>query len=157
MAMLIIGILAKNSITYSPIIIDIYGNDKIFVSNNSLAGYGAIIDGYYNYILGVEVGDIKNIDIIEALNKCENSGRWDTTKILDINKKYSYGGLMFQLETLKRYGIEYGYLRKDITDIEIEKIIYDKNLQIEISDKMISDGFGKQNWYNCWNKEINSF
>lgn len=85
---------------------------------------------------------------LKTLSFCESSGRSDI-KIMDSNNRYSYGAYMFQLDTFKRNGIKYEFFKSDITNKELEKLIYDPNLQEKIAHKMLLDG-GESNWYNCW-------
>ena len=90
---------------------------------------------------------------ISELNECENYGKWDDNRILDVNGKYSYGGLIYQLETFLFYGKKYKILSENITLNEAEKIIYDKDLQIRIADRMIEGGEGPKHWVSCWRKQ----
>ena len=92
--------------------------------------------------------------LIEELNQCENSGKWDRAKILDINNKYSYGGLQFQMETFLRYGKKYGILPKWMDEEIGEQIIYEREIQMAIAEKMLNDGLWRH-WFNCF-KKINS-
>ena len=89
---------------------------------------------------------------IEKLNKCENHGDWVCRKILDINNKYSYGGLQFQLATFWGMGKKYSVLPQTMTMEEAREYICDRDLQTIIATYMIKNGEGKRAWYNCWLK-----
>lgn len=74
--------------------------------------------------------------------------------MLDVNGKYSYGGLMFQSQTLLYYGKESGILPWYFTENDVLKndLIYDKETQTAIADYMIGVGKGNHAWYNCYKK-----
>ena len=104
------------------------------------------------YTLGVKVVDVDYI--IDQLNKCENFGRWDDNIVLDTNKRYSYGGLQFQMTTFISQGILYGVLPADITIEDAREIIHLEPLQREIAKGMIKDrkAHTTLGWFNCWRK-----
>lgn len=98
----------------------------------------------------VSVKETRYPDLIEKLNCCENYCKWDNKKIVDSNNKYSYGGLMFQMATFLQYGKEYEVLPEWVNESNFEHYIYDRDIQMLIAEKMITDGVGYQHWTNCW-------
>lgn len=90
---------------------------------------------------------------LHTLQFCESRGR-EVIKIMDSNNRYSYGLMMFQMETFMREGKKYGILDKGLTVTEAEKIIYNIDLQEKIAHQMLLNG-GERNWYNCWTKKMN--
>lgn len=84
---------------------------------------------------------------IDSLKSCESQNREDIT-ILDTNKKYSYGGLQFQLGTFMGYGKLYGILPEEFTDKEGLLLIHNPFVQRAIARKMLDDGLWKH-WLNC--------
>lgn len=92
--------------------------------------------------------------IINKLIQCESEGRWDI-KILDVNNRYSYGGLQFQLSTFWKFGKAYKILSDDIELSEAENLIYDSDIQIKIAEKMFEDEL-QYHWMNCYNKIKNT-
>ncbi len=78
---------------------------------------------------------------ITKLGDCESHGS-TTVRILDVNNKYSYGLLMFQMATWLHYGKDLGATRDNI---------YDPDLQRGVARTMLDAG-GWKNWYNCANK-----
>lgn len=135
----------------------IYSN---LVTNNTLvATYNPNI---YDFVTLASLDDTENYilypELISELNQCENYGRWDDNRILDSNGKYSYGGLMFQMDTFLLYGKKYKILPQSMTAEWAKTIIYDKDVQTSIANKMIQDGLGRQTWYNCWRiKELDKY
>lgn len=86
---------------------------------------------------------------LSLLEWCESGGHTNL-KILDSNNKYSYGGLMFQMDTFLTYGKKYKILSESTTVGEAEKKIYDIDIQREIAHRMLLDGlYG--NWLHCTN------
>ena len=102
-----------------------------------------------------EIVEAKQENIIDRLALCESGKdgkpRWDI-KVLDTNKKYSYGGLQFQLQTFKHYGQKYGIFG-DITDEAAERLIFREDLQRIIATKMLQDG-ETWHWKICYAKII---
>ena len=90
--------------------------------------------------------------LIEELNKCENRGLWDDNKIIDSNGRYSYGGLMFQMETFLQMGKKYGYFPDWVKEDDVKDLIYQRYMQTLIAEEMIQDGIGPTpgGWYWCW-------
>lgn len=76
-------------------------------------------------------------DWIAELHLCENRG--NTPRILDVNGKYSYGYVMYQMETWLTYSKRFGTTPENIKD---------KDLQIEVT-KYILDNGGWKNWWTC--------
>lgn len=87
---------------------------------------------------------------IKDLGWCESRNK-PHIKVMDSNDKYSYGYLQFQAETFMLYGKRYGILDKDLEFGEVENLIYDKDLQIRIAERMLADGL-HNHWKNCYNK-----
>lgn len=90
---------------------------------------------------------------LHTLEFCESRGR-EQVKIMDSNNRYSYGVLMFQMETFIREGKKYGILDENLTTKEAEKLIFSKDLQESIAHNMLLNG-GERNWYNCWKIKLN--
>lgn len=83
-------------------------------------------------------------EIISRLMECE-SQRNNNIKVLDVNKRYSYGALQFQRETLLYFSRRYG-LRTEL----MEEDLYNASLQREIAKKMIlEDKNNLRNWLIC--------
>lgn len=90
------------------------------------------------------------IDVwLDKLAMCESGGRADI-KILDSNKKWSYGILQYQRQTFIAYTRKYNLL-PSAEDDEIMNFIYDPDYQKMLAKKMIMDG-GAHHWRNCVNK-----
>lgn len=83
---------------------------------------------------------------IRKLEACEDPTGNTTIKILDVNDKYSYGVLQFQMATWLSYGKKFGTTADNI---------YDKTLQESVA-RSILDAGGWHNWYNC-TKKIGSY
>lgn len=79
---------------------------------------------------------------IEALHQCENPK--DVEKVLDTNDKYSYGYVMFQMDTWLSFGKKHGATRNNIGDNDLQRIV--------VRD-MLSKGLWKH-WYTCGKKVI---
>lgn len=75
---------------------------------------------------------------IEALASCESTGS-TTVRVLDVNGKYSYGLLQYQMSTWLRYSQAYGTSPENI---------YDAALQRTVAMHMLDAG-GWRNWTNC--------
>lgn len=95
----------------------------------------AILDPFY-----------ENQNVLDMLSKCESGNRWIV--ILDVNGKYSYGWLQWQLHSFKEYGEKYNIIQKGMSDEELRHWIGFKSLQYRIADKLLSDGNWKP-WFNC--------
>ena len=78
---------------------------------------------------------------IDKLAECESNAS-STIRILDVNKKYSHGLLMFQMGTWLSYGKEFGATKENI---------YDPELQRKVARAMLDDG-GQKHWYVCSKK-----
>ena len=89
---------------------------------------------------------------IHAIEFCESHGK-ENIKIMDSNNRYSYGVLMFQVETFLREGKKYGIIDEDTTSKQGEKLIYNVDLQEKIAHQMLLNG-GERNWYNCWKQKL---
>jgi len=87
--------------------------------------------------------------VLADLAYCESSIRPDI-RILDSNNRYSYGLFQFQAQTFLSQGQLYG-LVGDIELAEVPNIIYDPQLQLALTRKMIQDN-KQNNWYNCSKK-----
>ena len=89
---------------------------------------------------------------LTKLANCE-SGNIPSQKVLDVNDKYSYGLLQFQVETAWREGIYYGLLddTTPLTEEAMKKYLFDPLWQIKLGEKMISDN-KHRHWLNCFNK-----
>lgn len=146
MAFLLIAFLVASSQVQAPII---EYPSELAINQNALLPIAVLPVKFQ--ILGVKFEEISSetMNTIFLLNLCENSGKWDNTRILDVNGKYSYGGLQFQLETFMRFGKKYEILPDWLTEKEVikEELIYDRDLQIAIASKMLADGL----WYH-WKK-----
>lgn len=75
---------------------------------------------------------------IERLSDCENPSNDPTNTILDVNGKYSYGDLKFQMGTW----LAYHALGASTTNV------LDPVLQRKVARYMLDHG-GWRNWYNC--------
>ena len=85
---------------------------------------------------------------LDRLSRCESNNR-DDIKILDSNKKYSYGRFMYQEETFKGFVKEYKLL-PEAEDLEIMNFIYDGEFQRELTGMMLTkDRENWRHWYNC--------
>lgn len=74
---------------------------------------------------------------LERLVWAESSGR-EKIRVLDVNNKYSYGCLQFQLATFESYSTRYG-LEGDIYDCEFQKLL---------ALKMLQENYGNwKHWY----------
>ena len=78
---------------------------------------------------------------IDQLAEAE-SGNDPELKILDTNRKYSYGCLQFQLSTFRQYSREYS-LFKD-SAVNLRKEIYNCESQRKLAALMIRDDY--ENW-----------
>lgn len=78
---------------------------------------------------------------IRELEQCESTGS-TTIKVLDTNKKFSYGILQFQMATWLKFGKDYGTTAANI---------YDPELQETVARQMLDAG-GERNWLNCATK-----
>lgn len=96
-----------------------------------------------------------NLDVwLEKLAMAESNNRANI-KVLDVNGRYSYGCLQFQMATFKSYSARYGLL-DPATVTSWETHIYDCELQKEIATHMIQEK--SANWrhwgYTVLNKGI---
>ncbi len=89
---------------------------------------------------------------LKALQYCESGGRVNV-RIVDSNNKHSTGVLQFQNATFKAKGIQYGVLPKDITNEEVEKLVFNPETQELIAHYILqNEPKGESNWYNCTKK-----
>jgi hypothetical protein len=78
---------------------------------------------------------------LDKLAQKESGGRCDI-KVMDVNKRYSYGAYMFQMATWLEQGKKY--------DIHTtERNIYDCSLQRELVTKMITDNYNNWSHWEC--------
>ena len=91
---------------------------------------------------------------IHTLEFCESQGREDL-KILDSNNRYSYGVLMFQMETFLREGKKYGLVSPKLTPEQAEKtkLVYSTDLQESIANRILLAG-GESNWFTCFHTKL---
>ena len=87
--------------------------------------------------------------VLADLAYCESSIRPEI-KILDSNKKYSYGLFQFQAQTFLEQGQKYGLIG-NMEFAEIENIINDPLIQLTLTRKMIQDK-KYSHWLICSNK-----
>lgn len=87
---------------------------------------------------------------VSRLEECESQNRPNIT-ILDSNNKYSYGLLMFQLQTFINFGKKYNILPDELTSKEALLLIHNSSIQKAIATDMLEDGLQNQ-WYNCSKK-----
>lgn len=90
---------------------------------------------------------------LNRLVRVESGGK-AKIKVLDVNDKFSYGCLQFQMYTFKTYGQKYGLIPTDIQSEELEQSIYDCRLQKRIARAMILDN--SSNWKHWYNSVVNS-
>ncbi len=74
---------------------------------------------------------------IEELHSCEN--RNNRIRILDSNDKYSYGYVMFQMDTWLAFGKKFGATRENINDEELQKVV---------AESMLDKGLWRH-WRRC--------
>lgn len=73
------------------------------------------------------------------------SGGYKNLKVLDDNGKHSFGCLQFQKTTFEEFGRRYGFIAGGDN---IDKIIYDCDLQKAIAKRMIKEDRGNwRRWY----------
>lgn len=85
---------------------------------------------------------------LDKLIQTESQGRTDI-KILDVNDRYSYGCLQFQMPTFVAYGHKYGILSGNESNSNLESLIMDCSIQRAIARHMILDDTSNwRNWYN---------
>ncbi|GEM_PF-3221734 len=81
---------------------------------------------------------------IEKLIALESEGK-SNIKVLDWNGLHSFGCLQFQMDTFEEYGLKYKLLSPDD---DLDKLIYDCDLQKEITRRMILENPGNwKKWY----------
>ena len=79
-----------------------------------------------------------NLDLwLEKLATAESNNR-ATIKILDVNGRYSYGCLQFQMATFKSYSARYG-LADPATVTDWDALIFDCDFQKEVAIHMIQE------------------
>ncbi len=79
---------------------------------------------------------------IAKLHECENYN--NVEKILDSNNKYSYGYLMFQMDTWLSYGKKFGATRDNIGSSTLQK---------QVAKSMLDQGLWRH-WTNCVNIKV---
>jgi len=80
------------------------------------------------------------------------SGGDATLKILDTNRKYSYGCLQFQFHTFRQYAREYS-LFDGFDDRDLRQEIYNCDSQIRLATLMIEDDYSNwRHWRNTVKK-----
>ena len=85
----------------------------------------------------------------------KESGNRDRIKVLDVNGRYSYGCLQFQMATFKSYSTNYGIV--DPANVTSwEELIYNCSLQKQVAKRMIQEKPGNwRHWgYTVLNKGI---
>jgi|GEM_PF-2889747 len=73
----------------------------------------------------------------------KESGNRARIKVLDVNGRYSYGCLQFQMATFKSYSARYGLVDPS-TVADWEELLYDCSLQKRIAKRMIQEK--SSNW-----------
>ena len=84
---------------------------------------------------------------IKDLIQCESGGNWNA-KVLDVNNRYSYGGLQFQSKTAWIYNEKYKVL-PDLELNELPNVINDPYFQVELAKKILAENGGFKNWLVC--------
>ena len=84
---------------------------------------------------------------IKDLIQCESGGNWNA-KVLDVNNRYSYGGLQFQSKTAWVYNEKYKVL-PDLELNELPNVINDPYFQVELAKKILAENGGFKNWLVC--------
>ena len=92
---------------------------------------------------------------IDKLSTCESQDR-PAIKVLDINNKYSYGLLQFQLDTFYGFGKQYGFFPEGFTREEARLMIHIPSLQRAIAKEMLDDGLD-YHWKNCRDKKLGRY
>jgi hypothetical protein len=93
---------------------------------------------------------------LDNLAMAESNGK-DHIKILDVNGRYSYGCLQFQLGTFLSYGRKYGIVPDTLSNADLLKLIYNCSVQKEIARAMIEDNTANwRHWYTSvrYNKNV---
>lgn len=88
---------------------------------------------------------------LDKLAMAESNNTSDI-RILDVNGKYSYGCLMFQMDTFKRF---YALIssQDEPESIDYQKDIYDCSIQKNIAKAMLgANNEAWMNWYNSVKK-----
>ena len=95
-----------------------------------------------------------NTEVTLILLAEEESGTQDNIRVLDVNNKYSYGRLQFQLGTFMQYGKLYGILPDELTEAEGRLLIHNPKVQKAIARLMIENGLACKpvGWYNSCKK-----
>lgn len=96
------------------------------------------------------IANLSHYEALLSLEQCENKN--GVYRVLDVNGYYSYGALMFQLETFKRYGEKYGLISPGKTNEELRELTKNRFLQFQIANKILEDGEW-WHWTNCWKKQ----
>jgi hypothetical protein len=80
------------------------------------------------------------------------SGGDPTLKILDTNRKYSYGCLQFQFHTFRQYARQYS-LFEGLEDRDLRREIYNCESQIRLATQMIEEDYANwRHWRNTVKK-----
>lgn len=89
---------------------------------------------------------------IDSLIQLESRGN-DRIKILDVNGRYSYGCLQFQMDTFWRYGTKYNILTNADED-NLGTLIYNCDIQKTIAKAMIDENRSNwRHWYTSVTKK----
>ena len=81
---------------------------------------------------------------IDKLIALESKGK-SNAKVLDWNGLHSFGCLQFQMGTFEEYGLKYKLFS---SDDDLDKLIYNCDLQREITKRMIRENPGNwRKWY----------
>lgn len=126
-----------------------------FISNGVVISYSDAHDEPSSAAVESQKVTSTNLDIwLEKLAMAESNNRADI-KVLDVNNRYSYGCLQFQMATFKSYSARYGYV-DPATVTSWDELIYDCDLQKRIAKSMIKEK--NTNWrhwgYTVLNKGI---
>lgn len=97
------------------------------------------------------IRDSKWNDTLTQLSKCESGQRWHI-KVMDINGKYSYGGLQFQqatfIDAIKRYNVF-----PDIPEEHYMDFIFSEEHQKVVAIAILdNEPQGLYHWKNCSQK-----
>lgn len=113
--------------------------------------YKILLYVIFAFVLSIGVGHIASAESIQdqwidELHLCEN--RNNVEKILDTNGKYSYGEVMFQLDTFHDFGKKYMIIPDEFTKEESLLLISNPHVQRSIAKEMLDDGLWRH-WYTC--------
>jgi len=112
------------------------------------------VSGHFKKPKALTLPDCKNSycnEWILKLADCESSNRW-WIRIIDTNSKMSYGGLQFQLDTFREWGVRSGILPKGISTSTAEELIMHKELSSRVALYMRDQGVEDRHWVVCYKK-----